>query len=80
MICFEKFSFRNKSPRVTIETIPIDVASEKNPQTTLANSRATGKCGTSPPKRKKRMNTMYMILKVIKGFKIDQRYPIADPW
>ena len=73
MMCLEKFNFRNKSPRLTIDTIPMEVASEKNPQTTLANKRATGKWGTSPPKRKNRMKTIYIILKVIKGFKIDQR-------
>ena len=73
MMCLEKFNFRNKSPRLTIDTIPIDVASEKKPQITLANKRATGKWGTSPPKRKNRMKTIYMIVKVIKGFKIDQR-------
>lgn len=73
MICLEKFNFRNRSPRLTIDTIPIDVASEKKPQITLANKRATGKWGTSPPKRKNRMKTIYMIVKVIRGFKIDQR-------
>ena len=43
IICFEKFSLRKRSPRLTTDTIPIEVASEKNPQITLANNKATGK-------------------------------------
>ena len=42
-ICLEKFNLRSKSPRVTIETMPIEVASEKKDQITLAKRRATAK-------------------------------------
>ena len=43
MICLEKFNFRNKSPRLTIDTIPMEVASEKKPQITFGQTeRATG--------------------------------------
>ncbi len=43
MMCLEKFNFRNKSPRDTIDTIPMLVASEKKDQMTFANKSATGK-------------------------------------
>ena len=72
-ICLEKFSLRSKSPRVTIETMPIEVASEKKDQITLAKRRATAKWGTFPPKRRNLIKTKYIIVNIRRGFKIDQR-------
>jgi hypothetical protein len=53
MISLGKFNFLNKSPLLTMDTIPILVASEKKDHITFPNNKATGKCGTSPPNRKK---------------------------
>ena len=72
MICLEKFNFRNKSPRLTIDTIPMEVASEKAPDY-IGQQEGNWEMGHIPPKRKNRMKTIYMIVRVIKGFKIDQR-------
>ncbi|KFI71842.1 hypothetical protein BMIN_1508 [Bifidobacterium minimum] len=77
-ICLEKCIFRSRSPWPTTDIIPPVVVSLKKFHRMIPSSSPTEKWGTSAPKRRKRTNTRYMIVKSNSGLSTDHMYPRND--
>ncbi len=79
MISLGKLSFLNKSPRDTMDNIPMLVASAKIP--VYHRKQYTDRAWGVPSSiLKNRIKTRYIIVNSNIGFKIDHKCPINEPW